>query len=110
MDAIFNTYFYGICLSYGLMAVLLNLFNMLNIRMKVVEVRGKSTRSIRKVYILITPEMVRAIKYVCEKRQQDSPFVISPLSYFYIFSRGCYVIEYFLCSCCATGCTFSLDN
>ena len=38
-------------------------------RMDLVEVRGKSTRGIRKVFILLTTEMVDAITYLIQHRR-----------------------------------------
>ena len=50
-------------------------------RMSVIEVRGKSTRSIRKVFVLLSSDLVRAIDYVLRKRNYHNPYVFG--------RRGC---------------------
>ncbi|XP_064630705.1 uncharacterized protein LOC135494501 [Lineus longissimus] len=46
-------------------------------RMALIEVRGKSTRSLRKVFILLSPDMVEQIEYLIKKRKIISPYVFS---------------------------------
>ena len=51
----------------------------LSFRMKVIEVRGKSTRATRKVYILLTQDMVNALDYIVTKRlhAKGNPFLFA---------------------------------
>ncbi|XP_074652770.1 uncharacterized protein LOC141907100 [Tubulanus polymorphus] len=46
-------------------------------RMRVIEIRGKSTRSIRGVYILLTEKMVKAIEHILDTRQSTSDFIFA---------------------------------
>ncbi|XP_052261565.1 uncharacterized protein LOC127865682 [Dreissena polymorpha] len=46
-------------------------------RMKVIEVRGKSTRSLRKVCVLLTPDMIDAVRYLLKTRNSSSEFLFS---------------------------------
>ena len=52
-------------------------------RMDLVEVRGKSTRGIRKVFILLTPDMSEAIEYLLHTRVKVGISTSNP----YVFAR-----------------------
>ena len=46
-----------------------------NFRMSLIEVRGKSTRGIRKVHVLLTQDMVVALDHMYKTKMQDSAFI-----------------------------------
>ena len=43
--------------------------------MDVLEIRGKSTRGIRKVYVLLTDDMVNGIEYLLKTRHFKSTYI-----------------------------------
>jgi hypothetical protein len=56
--------------------------NVVFYRMELVEVRGKSTRGIRKVFIILTPDMVSGINYLLSRRKlvdvsNQNPFLFA---------------------------------
>ena len=58
-------------------------FPTLVFRIHLIEVRGKSTRGIRRVFILLTPDMVRGIEYILRTRAYAG---VNPNSK-YVFGR-----------------------
>lgn len=46
-------------------------------RLQVIQVRGKSTRGIRKVHVIITPSVKRAIDYILLHRSSRSKYIFS---------------------------------
>lgn len=71
-------------------------------RMQLIEVRGKSTRGLRKVFILLTPDMVEGIAYLLRTRIYAG---VDPLNK-YVFGRangspidGCGAMRYVAEAC-----------